>query len=264
MSWVAAAIVGSTIYSATQSGKKQEVEYSQVPETEEATKARKKLYEMATGPLPDIPKREIAPLPEMGEERQLARTTAKELVQPQDIFSLPEVQGIIQEARVTGDLLTNRLGRALQASGNITSTPGRDVLGRAVTEVQKSLASSLAPFAMEERGRRASMIPLLESLGLTEEMRGRGVTQAEFDALFEKLSTETNLPMTFTKPLLESVIGLQPPVQPIIQGQQPSAITQMAPLIGPMLSAAMMGKGGGGLTTLPGQSGLYQQSNWSF
>ena len=262
MSFVAAALIGggAMIASTAMSKGGGDVKMQKVPETKEATAARKKLYEMATGPVPEIPKREIAPLPEMTEERQLARTTAKELVQPQDIFSLPEVQGIIQEANVTGNLLTNRLGRALQASGNLTSTPGRDVLGRAVTEVQKSLAASLAPFASEERGRRASMIPLLESLGLTEEMRARGVTQAEYDAIFQKLSTETNLPMTFTKPLLESVLGLQPGVQPIIQGQQPSAITQLAPLIGPMLSAAIMG-GGGGAKTPSGLSYIPRSMN---
>jgi len=251
MSFVAAALigggamVGSTLLSRGGGGG---VEMKEVPETAEAKKARKKLLEMATGPLPEIPQRGIAPLPEMGEERQLARDTAKELVQPQDIFSLPEVQGIIQEANTTGNLLANRLGRALQASGNLTSTTGRDVLGRAVTEVQKSLASSLAPFAMEERARRASMIPMLESLGLTEEERERGFSQAEFDALFEKLSTEAYLPYTLKAPLLQSVIGSQPAVQPIIQGQQPSAISQYSSLIGPMLSAAMTGWGGGQTT----------------
>lgn len=241
MSFVAAALigggamVGSTILGKGGGG----VDMKQVPETEAAKKARAKLLEMAEGPLPKIPTRGIAPAPEMTEERQLARTTAKEMVQPQDIFSLPEVQGIIQEATTAGNLLANRLARALQASGNITSSPGRDVLGRAVTDVQKSIASSLAPFAMEERGRRASMIPLLEGMGLTEEERGRGISQAELDALFEKMATETQLPMTFRAPLLQSIIGSQPPVLPIIQGQQPSAISQFAPLIGPLLSAAI-------------------------
>ncbi len=256
MSWVVVsligggAMVGSALINKSAGG----VEMKQVPETEEATKARKRLMTMAEGPLPEIPRRGIAPLPEMTEERQLARTTAKEMVGQQDIFSLPEVQGIIQEANMTGNLLTNRIGRALNASGNITSTTGRDVLGRAVTDVQKSLASSLAPFAMEERSRRRSMIPMLESLGLTEEERGRGVNQAQLDALFEQMSTETFLPMTITKPLLESVLGNQPGVQPIIQGQGSSAITDLAPLIGPMLTAAMSGKSGGGANKTP--SGL--------
>ena len=68
------------------------------------------------------------------------------------------------------------------------------------------------------------------------------------DALFEKLSTEAYLPYTIKAPLLQSVIGSQPAVQPIIQGQQPSAISQYSSLIGPMLSAAMTGWGGGQTT----------------
>lgn len=257
----AAAILGGSAIGAALlggGGKSSKVDYSQVPETEEAIEAQRMLMEMATGPLPDIPLRGTAQLPQMGEERVQARTTAMEMIQPQDIFSLPEVQGIIQEAMTKGDLLTNRLGRALQASGSFTSTGGRDVLGRAVTDVQKSLAASLAPFASEERSRRASMIPVLESLGLTEEMQARGVSQSEMDALYNKLSTEWQLPLTYIKPFLDSILGNQPAVQPFIQGQQPSMISQMAPILGPMLTAAMQG-GGGGQTITPGQANqLYQ------
>lgn len=248
MSWIAVGLIGSAAISTFGSKGGGSVKMQEVPETEEAQWARKELKEMAKGPLPTIPQRGVAPLPEMGEERQLARTTAKELVQPQDIFTLPEVQGIIQEAKVTGNLLANRIARMLQASGNLTTTTGRGVLGRTVTDIQKSLAASLAPFAMEERGRRASMIPVLESLGLTEEERGRGVTQAQLDAIYEREATETQLPMTYKAPLLQSIIGSQPAVLPIIQGQQPSAISQFAPLIGPMLAANMTG-GSGGQTT---------------
>ena len=117
-------------------------------------------------------------------------------MQPQDIFSLPEVQGIIQEATKQGNLLANRLGRALQASGNITTSTGRDVLGRTVTEIQKSIASSLAPFAVEERARRTSLIPVLESLGITEEEQRRVTSQAELDALFQQKLTEAGLPQS--------------------------------------------------------------------
>ena len=268
MSFIAAALIGGgamVASTAMSKGGSSGVKMQEVPETEEVKKARKRLAEMAAGPVPEIPQRGVAPLPEMTEERKLARTTAKEMIQPQDIFSLPEVQGIIMEAKQSGNLLANRISRALQASGNLTSTTGRGVLGRTVTEIQKSLAASLAPFAMEERGRRQSMIPILESLGLTEEERGRGVTQAQFDAIYEREATEAQLPMTFTAPLLQSIIGSQPSVLPIIQGQHPSAISQYAPLIGPLLSAAMTSGGkSGGLTTLPGQSGIYQKSSWSF
>lgn len=232
------------------------VSYPELPQSKEAIESRKRLFEFASGEPPEVPLRKIAPLPPRTEERDIARQTAKELIQPQDIFALPEVQGIIQEATVRGNLLANRLGRGLQSAGAFTTTPGRDVLGRVVTDVQKNLASSLAPFAMEERARRRGLIPVLEGLGLTEEERARGFSQAELDALFEKEFAESKQLETFTIPLLKSIIGLQPGVQPIIQGQKPSAISELAPLIGPLLSAIMMsGGGGGGLPTT--KAGLF-------
>lgn len=208
-----------------------------VPQTKEAQEARKKLLKLAGGKPPDVPVRKIAPLKPMTEERQLARTTAKELIQPQDIFELPEVQGIILEATQRGDLLANRLGRMLQSAGSLTSTPGRDILGRAVTDVQKNIASSLGPYAMEERGRRRGLIPVLEGLGLTEEMRERGFTQAELDALFQQEYETSKQLETFTIPLLKSIIGLQPGA--MLMPQTPSTITEYAPLIGPLLTSVL-------------------------
>ncbi len=228
-------------------GSDPKVGFQEIPQTEEAKRARTRLSKLSEGEPPAVPRRGIAPLPEMTEERQLARTTAKELIQPQDFLSLPEVQGIIQEARETGDLLTNRLGRGLQAAGAFTSTPGRDVLGRAVTNVQKSLASSLAPFAAEERRRRTGLIPVLEGLGLTEEERARGVTQAEKDALFQQETTESQQLQTFTIPLLQSIIGLQPGVLPIVSGggAGPTGFESLLGIIGPLLTSAIFSGGGG-------------------
>lgn len=230
------------------------VKFLTVPQTPGAKKSRAELERLAFGEPPGVPRREIAPLPPVTEERELARTTAKELIQPQDIFALPEVQGIIQEARQTGNLLANRLSRMLQASGALTSTPGRDVLGRAVTDVQKSLAASLAPFASEERARRRGLIPTLESLGLTQEERERGISQAEFDALFQQQFTESQQLETFTIPLLKSIIGLQPGVVPTIPTEGASAISQLAPLIGPILGGVLSGGQTAGQTGGAGQT----------
>ena len=234
------------------------VGFQTIPQTPEAIAARKKLWELAQGPPPDVPRREIAPLPAMTEERKTARTTAMELIQPQDFMELPEVQGIIYEAVTKGDLLANRLGRGLQSAGALTSTGGRDVLGRAVTDVQKNLASSLAPFAMEERGRRERMIPMLEALGLTEEERKRIFEQAGMSAEYEQELTESKQLETYTIPLLKAIIGLQPGVVPIIPSQKPSFLSQIAPLLGPVLGAAVLGSymggaGVGGETYFGGQ-----------
>jgi len=239
------------------------VSYSEVPETEEAKKARKRLFELSQGQPPEVPLRKIAPLEPMTEERQVARETAMELVQPQDFLSLPEVQGIIQEATTTGNLLANRLGRMLQSAGALTSTPGRDVLGRAVTDVQKSLSASLAPFASEERARRTSLIPVLEGLGLTEEERKRLYTQAGLEAEYEQDLAESKQLETFTIPLLQSIIGLQPGVQPFITGGTGSTgLEQMSGIIGPLLATALSG-GGGGYASQPfTQMAQTAQQNW--
>lgn len=241
-----------------------------IPQTKEADEARKRILALAKGEPPDIPKREIAPLQPMTEERQLARETAKGALVPTeqgDFLSLPEVQGIIMEATQKGNLLANRLGRMLQASGSLTSTPGRDVLGRAVTDVQKNLASSLAPFASEqrgrafaERGRIQNLIPVLEGLGLTEELRKRGFTQEQLDALFSQEYETSKQLETFTIPLLQSIIGSQPGA--MVMPQQPSFLSENQALIGQILSAVLTGSGGG--VQYPAQGNIYGQGGYTF
>lgn len=218
------------------------VKFQQIPQSPEAIKARTRLSDIAEEGPPEVPLQGVAPLPEMTEERQLARETGKELIQQQDIFSLPEVQAIISEARRTGDLLANRIGRALQTTGNITSTSGRDILGRAVSDVESNLVATLAPFAESQRNRRASLIPQLESLGLNEEERERLIAQAKLDAQFRKESVEAGQLQEFTIPLLQSIIELQPGFQPIVKGGGTSSITEFSSLIGPLLGAALQPK----------------------
>lgn len=230
-------------------GSQAKVSFATIPQSKEAVEARKRIATLAFGEPPAVPRRGVAPVEPIGEEREAARETALELIKPQDFFALPEVQGILLEARESGDLLANRLGRMLQASGNITSTTGRDVLGRAVTDVQKKIAASLAPFAAEERGRRERLIPQLETLGLTEELRRQGVSQADLDALFQQQLTESQQLEKFTIPLLKSIIELQAGKQPIIKGQDPSTIAEFSPLIGPLLEAVLSRGGGGGMTS---------------
>ena len=217
------------------------IQFAFPPESEEVKAARKRQAELGLGEVPDIPLRKIAPLEELGPERKVARETALELAKPVDIFSLPEVQGIIQETTAKGNLLTNRLGRILQTAGNITTTSGRDVLGRAVTDVQKSLASSLAPFAQAERERRRGLIPTLETLGLTEQLRKEGFTQDELDELFRQETTETFFPFNVQSPILSSIISNQPSAVPFIPGGGTAGggLGGLEDIIGPLLASLL-------------------------
>ncbi len=243
MSFVTVALIGAgaTVGAAALSRKSGGggVGFQEVPESEEAKEARRRLLEISEGPLPEIPLQKIAPLPDISEERVLARDLAKEFAQPTDFLSLPEVQAIIAEARITGDLLTNRLGRGLQKVGAASGTPGRDVLGRAVTDIEQSLTATLAPFAQEERSRRERQIGTLETLGLTEEERQRIFEQAGLSAEFAKEFAESEQLQTFTIPLLQSIIGLQPGIQPVIPQQQTPFLSQIAPILGPALQGIL-------------------------
>jgi hypothetical protein len=81
-----------------------------------------------------------------------------------DIMSLPEVQGLFKQINEAGSLESNRLGRTLQLSGSASSSKGRDVLGRNVTDTQQKLAASISPFIESERDRRYNAISLLAGL----------------------------------------------------------------------------------------------------
>ena len=218
-------------------GGRDEIKFKEIPQSAEATRARERLSEISEGPLPEIPLLKIAPLQPISKERTLARETATKLAQPtesQDIFSFPEVQAIIAEAKEAGDILANRLGRGIQKVGAGSSTTGRDLLGRSVSEVERGITAALAPFAesqrtraFAEKGRIQNLIPLLESLGLTEEDRPRGIEQAEFAAQFGKESLESQQLQDFLIPLLQSIIGLQPGQASFIREPKPGLIEQI-------------------------------------
>ena len=219
------------------------VQFAQAGETEQASAARAELF--ATE-LPELPTRKIAPARELTEGQKTARTAATDILQ-EDFLSAPDVQALIQETIAQGNLLTNRVGRALQASGNITSTPGRDVLGRTVKQIEQSIVARLSPFAESARGRKLEAAKLLEGLEISDVERERIIQQAEFDADFaQKLQTVLQ-PFTLRKPLLESIIGLQPAQQPIITGGGASdPLGGFGDIIGPLLSNILKGGGNSG------------------
>lgn len=246
------------------SGDDPKLGFTPIPQTPEATESRKRLFELAKGEPPEVPRQQIAPLPPVTEERETARATAKELVQPQDFMSLPEVQAIIGEAKTTGNILANRVGRMLKSAGALTSTPGRDILGRTVKQVEQGITSQLAPFAMEDRARRERMIPILEQLGLTEEERERAISQAELSAIFQQELTESQQLETFTIPLLKSIINLQPGVQPTVEKEGLSTASSIGKALMPVLSTALLSSLMGGGGTAGGQGSNVAISGSSF
>jgi len=84
-----------------------------------------------------------------------------------------EVQGIIQEVRKTGDLAINRIGRGLQLQGTLSTTAGRDIIGRSISETENRTAGALSPLFSQMRAQNLQATSLLPSLvgqkaGLTQ------------------------------------------------------------------------------------------------
>ena len=222
-----------------------EVGFAGVPESEEVKKSRERLFELASGEPPDVPLRKRAPYEPIEFEK---------FPEQQDFMQLPEVQGIIQETKAGGDLLTNRLARMLQSAGSLTATSGRDVLGRAVTDVQKSLASSLAPFGLEQRALKERQFGVERAFDVSEQARRMGITEAEYTDRYQKELTESQQLQSFTIPLLQNIIGNQPAVQPYMTGGAgQTSLGGLSDILGPILAASM--GGGGGATGGGGTSG---------
>jgi len=211
------------------------------PESEEVKKAREDLYNLSQDGTPNIPLQGIAPLEPMTDEQKRARSTAMDMSNPIDIFSMPEVQAIIQQITAKGDLMANRLGRSMQTTGNKSSTSGRDVLGRSVSDVQGTMTSALAPFASQERNRRMGLIPMLEQLGLSENMRKEGYNQNVLNAGYNKDMTETMFPYEQIAPILESIISNQPSAVPTVSGTAGGGggLGGLGGMIGPLLTSIM-------------------------
>ncbi|HEB26922.1 MAG TPA: hypothetical protein ENI05_03965, partial [Porticoccus sp.] len=78
--------------------------------------------------------------------------------------SSPQVQGVLQEIRKTGDLALNRIGRSLQSRGVASTTAGRDLLGRSITETERATAGALSNLATSFKAQRLQATSLLPNL----------------------------------------------------------------------------------------------------
>ena len=93
-----------------------------------------------------------------------AIAVATEIAERQIDLNSPEIQGIIQEVRKTGDLALNRIGRQLQKQGSLSTTAGRDIAGRSISETENRIAGVLQPILSNFRAQRLNATSLLPGL----------------------------------------------------------------------------------------------------
>jgi hypothetical protein len=221
---------------------KSSVAFSRVPSTDQENIARGKLFGLATEELPDVPTRQIAKTGAKSPTAQKARASLVGELDT-DFMDREDVRAIIAETSQRGDLLLNRIARGLQASGNITSTPGRDAVGRAVTDVQKSITASLSSFAESSAGRKIDVARLLEGLEQTDAERTRIESQAGLDADFQQKQQQRIEPFTLQADLLRSILGEQPAVQPLVSGGgAKDPLGGLGDIIGQLLSGVISKK----------------------
>lgn len=212
-----------------------------IPLEDKIAKAARQRIEGITKEAPrDVPLRGIAPISGQTAESKAGRSTLTGLLEPTetpDLLSLPDVQALIFEATERGNLLANRLGRTLQRSGNISSTTGRDVLGRAATDVSKSITASIAPIIESQRNRafadtqrRGEVANLLQNIGQTDEERERIVKQLGLDALFNQQTTQSRQKIDELIPLLQFLAQSGPQAVPFVQAGKPGILEQVGAL----------------------------------
>ncbi len=180
------------------SGTSDKLEFSE-PETSKA--ARKRIEAISQISPSGIPQQGIAPFSELEQQAialagEFLRDDTGEITVDRAIdvtvqiaeqkidLNTPEIQGIIQEVRKTGDLALNRIGRQLQATGTLSTTAGRDIIGRSISETELRTAGALQPILADFRGKRlqaASLVPNLVGTrtGLTTGRIGVGAAAGE-------------------------------------------------------------------------------------
>jgi len=83
-----------------------------------------------------------------------------------DFLNSREWQALQGTIMRQGEELGRRLTRGLTLKGNspITSSKGRDVLGRSVTDIQQQLMTAALPYIEQDRQRQFAAIPLMANL----------------------------------------------------------------------------------------------------
>lgn len=143
----------------------------------------KSLTAKATGDAPSFPERQVAevdPLtqtayglaekyvsggPSDAYNTALSEAT-KTATAPIDVANMPEYQALVQRISDYGQTEANRLTRGATLTGNsaLSSSAGRDVLGRSVIETQERMMAAAVPFLQQARTEKQQAVKQLQSL----------------------------------------------------------------------------------------------------
>jgi len=190
--------------------------------------------------------------------REDALKSAQDFAKGSDVTQLPELQAIMDNIQGRGDRSLRSIGRSLKITGNDpgSSSKGRDIIGRAATDVQSSMMEAAAPFLESERQRRFAAIPLIDNivqsqtnekltkLGVGERVGAqvRNLQQMVNDADYNRQMQELEYRYKIQPALLGQVIVARPPEV------QQGALSQIREVAGTAASvgSALYGMGVGG------------------
>lgn len=248
-------------------------------EPKTSVEARKRIEEISKTSPEGIPLQEIAGFSELEQrafslaEQFLSDTSGEEatneaidlasrIVNQEIDLNTTEIQGIIQEVRKTGDLALNRIGRQLQTRGVVSTSAGRDILARSITETEKATAGALSPLLADFRRQRlgaASLLPNLVAqragqtvgrigIGAAAGEAQRGLQQRILDATFQRKREMFEFGTTGQANIASLL--LQSPTT-LITGGGPSGLQQLTSNVSDIASlAGTAGKVIGGIGSL--------------
>lgn len=259
---------------------------SKVKQTEEqiiGIEARRDLQALikTLGP-EDVPLREIAPLSDLENKalelaREFLSDTSAEVTIDKAIeiatqiaespvdFDSELIQSAIGEVRREGDLALNRIGRQLQSQGTLSTSGGRDILGRKITDIRQAEISAATPLILAERDRKERATSLLPQFAAAKSGQRigkiavgqeagsllRNLQQAIKNATFNKQTSELNLQTSVIPNLLKSLFtGVQSPNT--ISGGGPNELEKFSKIATDITGAAAAA---GSLLNLSGSVG---------
>jgi hypothetical protein len=171
-----------------------------------------------------------------------------------NILEDPTIAALMSSIENKGNLSANRLSRSLMLRGG-GGGAGADMLGRSVTDTQKEMLSTLAPYAEAAKGRKLSAAQILSDLGETSTLNRlnalsgvgslpRTLEQLQKSADYQRALTEVMFPYQQGANVAATLSGSQP----MTVQQTPSIFSQYAPILaqGVQVAAATMGGGAGG------------------